>query len=266
MISNSITGANAQYYTQLVTSQLQKSDKRLASGNRLAALEDAAGIAVSNKLDSVIGRLGAASEAGQNLISFSQTSVGVLGNVSDGLSRMSELALRATNGALSDSDRALYNTEYTQLRDAISTQIGTATFNGTSLFDTTQNINAPIDSNGSTYQLHIPDAAADVAGLLGTDISTAANAQSAIGLVDTAIENIGTSIGKVAGDISTVSSFVQNLELTNVNTQATQSSLTGLDYGRETIDRGRLRILEQASIAVTAQANLQSRNVLRLLQ
>jgi flagellin len=260
------SGLNASYYSGLALRQLQKSDAKLASGSKLVGNDDAAGTAVSAKLDAVVRRLFSASEGAQNLISFSQTSSGELSNISKGLSRMGELAMRATNGTLSDSDRANLNTEYTQLRDTLSNQVSNASFNGNRLFDATQNISSPIDANGTTYQLNIPDVASDISDVVNSDISTVGTATTALSGVAKAIENIAASSAKVNADVSIVNNHIQNLDTARINAEAASSRIRDVDAAQVSVDRAREGILNQTSIAVLAQANVQSRSVLSLLR
>jgi flagellin len=258
------TALNAAFYSNLAVSKLQKNQQRLASGKRLAS-DDAAGYAVSTKLDAAVRRLNAASQGAQTAISFNQTSSGYLSTIGNELSRLSELALRATNGAINSSDRQDYNTEYTQLRDLIIQQTGNATFNGTQLFDTNQNVSTTVDENGNTFRLNIADASGDVSGIVGSDISTAANATTALSNLNTAIQNISTSSAKVNGDISVLTGVIGNINTNSLNIASASSRIQDVDFAKESVDNAANSILNQASIALLVQANHRPKSVLKLL-
>lgn len=246
---------------------LSKVIRRMASSSKLANPEDdAAGVAVSSKLDAIVRRSSAASEGVQNLNSFAQTSDGYLGGVQGELTRLSELAIRATDGTLSQADRANVNAEFVKIRDAINTQIDNASFNGQKVFDTTQTVGAVVSEDGSVaYNLNIANAAGDVSGVAGIDVSTPENAAAAIGKVNTAIENIASSRARVNSDVSALGEYDQMLQAGRLNTQVANSRIRDVDYAADSTNLARANILNQTSIAMLAQANVQPRTVLSLL-
>src|SRR5271156_1434339 len=135
VIGYNAAAVNAAYYLNQNTDALNESIQELASGSRLAApSNDAAGVAVSGDMTASIARLGAATQASQDVISFAQTTDGFLSTIQQQLSRMSELAQSATNGAFGSADRANYATEFNVLETQIDTIVSNAQFNGSNLF------------------------------------------------------------------------------------------------------------------------------------
>jgi len=262
-----IASQNAQYYLKLTSDKLDKVSKRLASGSKLAdPSEDPAASAVASNLDSAIRGLDAAFNSVQNLTSFAQTSDGFLNSVQGQLGQLSELAVRATDGTLNDSDRAALNSEFTKVRDGINNQIDNASFNGTKLFDPSTQVSASIDASGSnTYTLSIANASGDVSGLSSANVLSSSAAQDAIGQVSTAIQNIASSRSKVNADVAALSHTIDNISSEKLNTSQANSRISDADYAEESTNLARLSILNSAGLASLGQANLSSRTVLRLL-
>jgi len=261
----------ASYYLTQNNEALTNSQTKLASGSRLAiANDDAAGVAVSGKLDGTILRLGAATEGAQNVISFAQTSDGFLQTIQAQLNRMSELAQRATNGAFSSNDLANYNTEFDRIRTQISNIINAATFNGTSIFSTAGPITVAINADGVTD--NFSRVAITTLGQLGVDvtqitsISTTTYAGSAISALQLALQTLTTNRAQVNADISKFQFHVNNIRVQDINLQAANSRIKDLDVANESTTLSKDSILLQAATSMLAQANTSQQTVLKLLQ
>jgi hypothetical protein len=140
--------------THLQTSQahLAKSLSRLSSGSKITSpADDAAGLAVASRLDAQIQRIAAAKSNVGNAVSFTQTQDGYLTKVARAFDRMSELSLLSQDVTKTDADRALYNTEFSQLSSYVTNTAG-KDFNGVSLFSAS-NLNVTIDSEGNTFTM-----------------------------------------------------------------------------------------------------------------
>ena len=267
VIGTNPSALNVAFSTRTASADMSKVIKRMASSSKLANPEDdAAGMAVSSKLDAIVARSGSTSEGIQNLTSFAQTSDSYLGVVQGELTRMSELAMRASDGTLSAADRQNANAEFVKIRDAVNTQIDQASFNGQKVFDTTQTVGAVVSEDGSvTYNLNIADAKGNVAGVAGIDISTSQNAVAAIGKLNTALENIASSRATVNSDVGALGQYGQMVQSGQINTQVANSRIRDVDYAADSTELARASILNRASTAMLAQANVQPRSVLSLL-
>jgi len=268
VIGTNPSALNATFYLNVADMGLAKSIKRLSSGSKLAdASDDAAGVAVSSKLTAATRRLAAASESVQNLISFAQTADSFLKVVQDQLTRMSELATRATNAAFSASDRSNYMTEFARLQDNITDQITNAKFNGTRVFDTAQTVSASVSQDGANlYTITLANAGANVSGITASEISTTSGATVAIAALTTALERIASSRATVNADVAALNFYVQNLDTEKVNTEAANSRIKDLDFADESTQLAKYNILTQAATAMLAQANAQQQAVLGLLR
>jgi len=268
VIGTNPSALNATFFLGAADDGLAKSIKRLASGSRLAdPSDDAAGIAVSSKLTAATRRLAAASEGAQNLISFAQTADSFLKVIQDQLTRMSELATRATNGAYSASDRANYMTEFSKLQSNITNQITNARFNGTLVFSTTQTISASVSHDGANvYTLTIANANGNVSGITASEISTVSGATAAISALTTALERVATSRATVNADVSALNFYTLNLDSEKINTEAANSRIKDLEFANESTMLAKFNILSQSATAMLAQANVSQSSVLGLLR
>jgi len=266
-IGTNIGALNASFYLTLNNESLTKSIRRLSSGSRLAdPSDDAAGVAVSGKLDATVRRLQAAAEGSQNLISFAQTTDGFLKSIQEMLTRMSELSQRATNGAFGSQDRANYSVEFEILKSQIAKIASNATFNGATLFpavatQVTVAINA--DGNTDTFALKTMTVATDLGSV---SISTVDAAIAAIPLVNSAIATITTRRAEVNSDISKFNFHIFNIRTERINVEAANSRIKDLDVASESTQLAKANILLQASTAMLAQANTSQQVVLQLLQ
>jgi flagellin len=266
-IGTNVGAINASYFLTTNTEALQKSLRRLSSGSRLAdPSDDAAGVAVSGKMDASIKRMIAAVEGAQNMISFAQTTDGFLRTVQEQLTRMSELAQRATNAAFGSADRSNYNQEFTRLRDQISSILTNAQFNGTQVFDSGQ-LTVAINSNGATDTFDLVNLTTLTAiGLDATTISTTTAAHAAITAVTEALQSITTYRAQVNADISKFNFHIQNLRTERINVEAANSRIKDLDVAAESTQLSKNNILLQSATAMLAQANTAQQQVLQLLR
>jgi flagellin len=270
VIGTNVSALNASFFLNHADLGLQKSIKRLSSGSRIVdPYDDAAGSAVSSKLDSSIRRLGAAAESAQNLISFAQTADGFLTNISDQLTRMSELAARATNGAFSDSDRINYNNEFAKIQSNLVNQITNAKFNGVRVFDAAQTVQASVSGDAAFFfKLTLANALSSVTAITATttNVLTTASASTAIQQLTTSIDNIADNRAIVNADISTLGFLIANIQTEKINVSAANSRIKDLDFSEESINLAKFNILTQSATAMLAQANITQQNVLALLR
>ncbi len=262
------TNTSAQSGARLLaesTSKLSKSLARLSSGSKIVSPEDdAAGLAVSLRFDAQVNRIGAASNNVSNAVSFSQTQDGFLSKVGKALDRMSELAVLSQDVTKSNADRALYHSEFSTLGSYI-TDIASKDFNGVSLFTSTA-LAVTTDSDANTFSMAgINLGAAAYTTATSANISTAAQA-------NTALTNVKSAITQLATDRSTVGASLQRLNYTNEqlgilknNLSAANSRIKDVDVADESTQFARYNILVQSGTAMLAQANSTPQMALRLL-
>ncbi len=267
-IGTNIGALDASFYLTQNNNALTLSIKELSSGSRLAdPSADAAGVAVSGKLDAAVARLSAATEGAQDIVSFAQTTDGFLTTIQQQLTRMSELAQRATNGAFGSSDRLNYNTEFTRLRDQIGSVLSQAKFNGQTLFLSNTSVVIAIDAEGDTDSFsQVSLTTVTSVGINGLTIGTTTAALSAITSISNALQTITTKRAEVNADVSKFNFYIQNQNYQNINLQQANSRIKDLDVASATTGLAKNNILLQASTAMLAQANASQQAVLSLLR
>jgi flagellin len=266
-VNTNIASMTSQRNLGAVSSRLQGNFSRLSSGLRIAtAADDAAGLGISERMRSQIRSFSAAGRNAQDGVSLAQTADGAMQEISNNLGRMRELAVQASNGTLSTGDRATLDNEFQELVSEID-RIATQTeFNGVSLLDgssATIGIQVGVNS-GQTINLTMTDVDAAALALTG-DVTSVANAGTALGVLDSAIDSVSSGRGVVGAGINRMNSAIQSIATARENLSAAESRIRDVDVAMETADLSRNSILQQAAVSVLAQANQQPQLALNLL-
>jgi Flagellin and related hook-associated proteins len=287
-IVNNLMAMNAQRQLSINQSGIAKSIEKLSSGLRInRAGDDAAGLAISEKMRGQIRGLKQAMRNAQDGISLIQTAEGALQETHAILQRMRELAVQAANDTYTDKDRIELQKEINELIDEIDRIAGNTEFNTQKLLDGTftskvfhiganadQKIELTIasmksDSIGT-------DDTDDVASLKvtfgddgsvqnGTGVTTQDGANSAITIIDDAINAVSSERSKLGAYQNRLEHTIANLGVSAENLQAAESRIRDVDMAQEMMNFTKFQILQQASTAMLAQANLAPQSVLQLL-
>jgi flagellin len=278
-INTNIASLNAQKNLSRSQLQLDRSLDRLSSGLRITrAGDDAAGLAISESLRAQIRGLNQAQRNANDGISVIQTAEGALNEISNILIRMRELAVQAASeGSVSNTERSYLNNEFSSLQGEI-TRIANATrFGGRVLLDgslsgtgSSMTFQVGINNNASVdrISLNIGNATASGLTIQASDaaISTTASAQSALASIDSALSSVSTVRGDLGAAQNRLQSTINNLQSSAENLSAANSRIRDADIAAETANLTRAQVLQQAGIAVLAQANVSSQVALQLLQ
>ena len=245
---------------------LSQSLARLSSGSKITSpADDSAGLAVSMNLVAQEDRNTAASNNISNANSFNQTQDGFLSQVTSALDRMSELSIQAQDVTKSDSDRALYQKEFSTLAAYVN-NVSTNNFNGVSLFDGT-NLNVTINSDGNTFQMTgVNLTTATFTALSSDDVSTVTGAASALTDVKAAISQVATDRATLGANEETLTNYNSQLATLNNNLSAANSVIMDVDVATESTNFAKENILVQTGTAMLAQANALPGIALKLLQ
>ncbi|RIX47301.1 flagellin [Paenibacillus nanensis] len=231
-----------------------KSMEKLASGLRInRAADDAAGLAVSEKMRGQIRGLEQAQKNVQDGISFVQTAEGAMNEVSSMLTRMKELLVQSSNGTYETSDVSNIKLEMSQLGNQIDDIMANTKFNGMQIYS-----GADIASDADATKISIGDiATGDFTGLSATTSLTD---------VDTAIKSVALERAKLGAVQNRLEYTSNNLGTTVENLTASESRIRDTDMAKEMVNLTKNNILLQASQSMLAQANSQPQGVLSLLQ
>ncbi|MDF1838329.1 MAG: flagellin [Planctomycetota bacterium] len=271
-VNTNIASLTAQRHMSQVTNRLQGNYSRLASGLRIAsAADDAAGLAISEKMRSQIRSSTVASRNAQDGISLSQTAEGALGEVSNILGRMRELAMQSSNGTLSVEDRTTIDSEFQAMTSEISRIASQTEFNNINLLDgsaTTVTMQIGLNA-GEVIDVNLGDMSiANVAGLnIATlDVTDTTNATAALARLDTAITFTNTSRGDLGAQQNRMQSTLRSILNARENLSAAESRIRDVDIASESADLTRNSIMQQAASSILQQANTQPQIALSLLQ
>jgi flagellin len=249
---------------------LRQAFERLSSGLRInSAADDAAGLAIADKLRADVR---VASQAIRNANDgISAVSVGekALGKVGDILVRLSELASQSASGLVSDTQRSALQAEFTALVSEVDRISNTTTFNGVSLLSagTTVSLHIGLDgTSNSRISFTTVDGSSSGVGLNNVAVSTAAAAQSALDSITSAIATVAQRRGTLGSVESRLNTAIANLRVARENFAAAESRIRDADVAEETANLTRTTILQQAGVSVLAQANQQPSLALSLLR
>ena len=268
-VNTNIASMTAQRNLSVVTHRLSQNYSRLASGLRIAiAADDAAGLAISERMRAQIRSYGVAARNAQDGISLVQTGEGALNEVTNVLSRMRELAMQSANGTLSTSDRTTVNAEFQALMEEVDRVATQTNFNGRQLLDGSAGT-IPIQvgiSSGETIDITLPDTQVSALSLSGLDVTSITNANVALGTIDAAVDLINTARGGMGASQNRIQSALASIMNVRENLSAAESRIRDVDVAAETADLTRNSMLQQASTSILQQANLQPQIALSLLQ
>src|ERR671917_2915733 len=264
-IQNNVEAFNAQRQLVSNSDKLSKAMEKLSSGYRInRAGDDAAGLAISEKLRGQIGGLAQASRNAQDAVSLVQTAEGALNEVHSMLQRCRELAVQYRNGTLSSADKLAIQSEVNQLASEVERIGSSVEFNGIKLLNAVGSV---------TFQVGAEDGQTiTVATIsLGTSVNAATFSLGGAGTTD--IDEVDTSITNVSSQRSVFGAVQNRLEHTLANMAtyqenlvASESRIRDVDMASEMVEFTKLQILQQAGTSMLAQANLSPQTVLTLLR
>ena len=268
-IQHNITALNAHRNLYNNNSSVGKNLEKLSSGYKInRAGDDAAGLAISEKMRAQITGLDMAKKNAEDGVSLVQTAEGALTEVHSMLNRMVELATQSANGTYSSTNRSEMQKEINQLREEIN-RIGKASkFNGISLF-TAESITLHVGESGATYnqlKVTLSDLSTSALTISSMSITTSASARNAISSINKAIDKISSMRSTFGALQNRLEHTINNLGVQHENLSAAESRIRDVDMAKEMMAYTKNNILVQASQAMLAQANQVPQGVLQLLQ
>ncbi len=278
VINTNLASLNAQRNLSGTQNQLSTAIQRLSSGLRVnSAKDDAAGLAIANRMDGQARGMAVAVRNANDGISLSQVAEGALGKVTDMMQRMRELAVQAANASNTTTDRASLNAEFQQLSQEVDRTLQSTRFNGQAIL---------AGSAGSLqFQIGANNATTDQLAVTTTNMATAANiiavttattavisgtnatnANAMISALDTALDTVNSERATYGAVQNRFEAVIANLQIASENQTAAKSRIMDADFAKETAMLTRAQILQQAGTAMLAQANQVPQQVLQLLK
>jgi len=269
-INTNVPSLNAQRHLAETTNSLNRSLERLSSGLRInSASDDAAGLAIADKLRAdtrIASQAIRNANDGISALSIAEQAIGKTGEI---LTRLGELASEAASGLISNTQRSAIQEEFGALVSEVNRISNTTTFNGVNLLSggTTVALQVGLDgSANSRISFTTIDASSSGIGLSNISVSTSAAAQSALGAITAAIATVAQRRGTIGAIESRLNTAIDNLRVARENFSAAESRIRDVDVAEETANLTRTTILQQAGVAVLAQANQQPSLALTLLR
>ena len=269
VVQHNMQAANTNRQLGLTGSSLAKSTEKLSSGYRVnRAADDAAGLAISEKMRSQIRGLDQASTNANDGISVVQTAEGALNEVHSMLQRMNELATQAANDTNTTQDRKDLQLEIDQLASEIDRVQSTTQFNTMNLLDgkfTGKNLQVGALC-GQSIKISISNMSASDLGVNALNVSGGfTNAGAAMSLVHNAIDTVSCQRATLGAIQNRLEHTINNLNTTSENTSAAESRIRDTDMAKEMVNYSKNNILQQAGQSMLAQANQANQGVLSLI-
>ena len=276
-INTNLPSLTAQRNLSASQGQLSTSISRLSSGLRInSAKDDAAGLAIANRMDSQARGMNVAIRNSMDGISLAQTAEGGLGKVSDMLQRMRELAVQSSNATNTSTDRDSLNNEFRQLADEIDRTLNATKFNGQAILsggagsqvfqigsDNTSYDQLAVTTQNMATATNIVAVTATTGVISGT---TGGAAQAMISSIDLALTSVNSERSTYGAVQNRFEAIIANLQVAAENQTAAKSRIMDADFAAETAALTRTQILQQAGTAMLAQANQLPQQVLQLLK
>ncbi len=265
-INHNILSLTAQRNMWVTQNNLETSINRLSSGLRINyAWEDPAGLAVSERMRAQISSMVEAERNANYNVNLLATAEGAMMVIDEKVNRMRALAVQASNGALSSTDRSYINVEFQQLKSEITRIANTTNYNGLHLIDGTYSdgntgikfhIGTYNTSEEDYYFVNIGSMTATALGLADATVSDTAAAQSAILTLDAAIDSKDSERTTIGAYVERLQNTILNLQIGRENTVASESMIRDADIASEMSDFVRSQILFQTGTSMLAQANM----------
>jgi flagellin len=271
-INTNPVSLRAQQNLSNAQSALSSNVERLSSGLRInRAGDDAAGSSISSKLSADTRGLKQASRNTNDAVSVIQTAEGAMGEINGLLTRMRELAVQSANGGtMTSTERGYIDQEFQLLESEINRIVNVTEFNGQKLIDGSMSsgVDFQVGMNNTTddrIQLSVADSDSTALGLNDDVLTSQTGAQQAIDALDTAIQSVATSRGTLGTTQNRLTVTLTNLSNMHENLSAANSRIKDVDVADESASMTRNQILQQAGVAVLAQANSLPQSALSLI-
>ncbi len=264
------SGFNGARHLSSAQSGQNNTLSRLSSGRRInSAKDDAAGLAISDRMDSQIRGLNQAARNANDGISLAQTADGALAESTSILQRMRDLAVQSSNGVYNDSDRAAMDAEFSQLNTELDRIAEETSFNGNTVLDGSMTGGADFQvgaNENQTINVTIDGATQADLGTGSLGVGTVVDAQNSIGAIDDAIGKISEIRGGLSSMQNRFESTISNLNNVSENIAQSNSRIADADIAAEVSNMLKNRILQQSGVAVQSQANQSAGALLALFK
>ena len=273
VINTNVKSIVAQNAMSVNNRAMSKTMEQLSTGKRInGAADDAAGLAIANKMTSQVKALNQSVRNANDAISMMQTAEGATKEITGMLQRMRELSVQASNDTYGSTDRTAIATEIGQLTSEVTRIANNTQWNGMSILSggtAYSVVSFQVGTEGdatSAITMAFQGVSAGALTIASLTVSSSTFAQAAIELLDTAISTVDTFRSTLGAKINRMTSAADNLANVAMNTNESRSRIEDTDYAQATTELARTQIIQQAATAMLAQANQAPQAVLSLLK
>ncbi|MDH5582065.1 MAG: flagellin [Bdellovibrionales bacterium] len=272
-INTNVVSQSAQRTLSITNQDQAESLTKLSSGKRInKAADDAAGLAISEKLRAKIRGTTQAERNANDGISLIQTAEGGLNEIANILIRLRELSIQSASDTVGNQEREFANLEYEQLKTEIQRISNSTEFNGKKLlngegekYDFQIGIFNVPNEDRISYDASVINSGVDSLNISDANVLSKEDAQGSLDPLDTAIQKISGQRAILGAIQNRLGSTINNLQISNENLNAANSRIIDTDYASETSNNVRNNILTQAGTSVLAQANVRNQAALKLI-
>lgn len=272
-INTNVSSLQAQTSLSKVTKETQESFAKLSSGSRITkAADDAAGLAISEKLKSEIRSAQQANRNANDGISMVQVAEGGLNETSSILTRMRELAIQASSDTVGDPERGMANLEYQQLKSEMERISQVTEFNGKKLLNgESERYEFQVGTGSEEFENRVGfeagqlNSGIEALGVSSVDIGSKEGAQESLDTLDAAIEKVSSQRSALGSLQNRLTSTANNLQSYTENMSAANSRIRDVDYAEETAKQARNSIISAAGTSVLSQANMSGQQAMKLI-
>jgi len=271
VVNTNLISLNSQRALSGSQSALATSMQRLSSGLRVnSAKDDAAGLAISERMNAQVRGMNVAIRNANDGVSLAQTAEGAIGQISNMLQRMRELAVQSANATNSGGDRSNLDAEFQQLGAEINRTISGTKFNNLAILAAdagTRDFQVGANA-GDVVTITTSDMSTDVniTAVTAGNVTTVAGANAALTAIDGALDKVNTERAGYGAMNARFDSIIATLQVASENQAASRGRIIDADFAQETANLSRTQILQQAGNAMVAQANQLPQQVLQLLK
>ncbi len=272
-INTNVTSLAAQRTLKKTSLEQNKVLNQMSSGSRITkAGDDAAGLAISEKLKASIRSFDQANRNANDGISMIQTAEGGMQEVGNMLIRLRELAIQSSSDTVGDTEREFSDMEFQNLKNEIDRIAQVTEFNGTKLLNGEGDdlefqvgINNNPEENRINYRSGEINTTMDALGIDGLTVSSKGDAQGSLDTIDEAIKGLSKDRAELGALQNRLQSTSNNIMITKENLAAANSRIRDVDFAEATARNTKNNILQQSGTAVLSQANAKSQQALRLI-
>lgn len=246
-----------------IDNNISQSYEQLSSMQRInSASDDAAGLAISQKLESQVKGIDKGTENAIDMSNLLKTAEGSLDSIHDSLHRMRELSIKASNGILSDSDKSIIQDEINQIKESIGHTVKNTEFNTIKLLDGTfTNKNTATSPSGTGTSMNIKNTGLSTLGIEDFDVTEDFN----IGDIDKAIEMVSSARSDIGSSTNRLDHTISYNNNASQNQREANSRISDLDFAKGIVNLKKNQIMEQYKFFAQKQSMSQAGGVLSLL-